>query len=156
MNNPIISLDSPEERETSINRMVSSLRFEAERAGEGSLDARSAAMLIELMPVFLRILDRERAIFVRNIKDRSRNDADAPLDEFLQMMTLPLVNMLGAALMTIVPISEKVGVERSHDMRLMLLRNAMENLFSGVVGYLNSAEDQLAAANGAGNGKLHS
>jgi hypothetical protein len=58
--------------------------------------------------------------------------------------------------MTIVPITESVGVERCHDMRLMLLRNVMENLFSGVVGYLNSAEDQLAAANGVGNGKLHS
>lgn len=156
MNNPIISLDTPEERETSISKMVSSLRFEAERAGEGSLDARSAAMLIALMPIFLRVLDSERTTFVRNVKDKTRNDADAPLDEFLQMMTLPLVNMLGAALMTIVPITESVGVERCHDMRLMLLRNVMENLFSGVVGYLNSAEDQLAAANGVGNGKLHS
>jgi hypothetical protein len=156
MNNPIISFDTPEERESSIKRMVSSLRFEIERAEEGSLDARSAAMLIELMPVFLRFLDRERTIFVRQAKDRTRNDIDTPLEDFLRMMTLPLVNMLGASLMTIVPIPESMGTERCQDMRLMLLRNVMDNLFSGVVGYLNSAEDQLAAADGVGDGKLHS
>ena len=61
--------------------------------------------------------------------------------------------MLGASLMTIVPSSRATAHHNQHDMRLMLLRNVMDNLFSGVVGYLNSAEDQL---NENRNGKLHS
>jgi hypothetical protein len=156
MNNPVICLDSPGERERSIRDMIDSIKSHLARAQEGSLEARSAAMLIELMPVFLRFLDSERVVFVRGIKDNKRNDRDAPLEDFLQMMTLPLVNMLGAALMTIVPTSPGLDAERKEDMRLMLLRNVMDNLFSGVVGYLNSAEDQLTPASGVENGKLHS
>ena len=154
MTSPVISLDSAEQREQSIKLMVSLMKFRLAEADEGSMDARSAEMLIELMPVFIRFLDRERRAFIEGIKHDDRADRDAPLEEFLQMMTLPLVNMLGAALMTIVPQNPGIEVERKGDMRLMLLRNVMENLFNGVVGYFSSAEDQTQEANG--DGKLHS
>jgi hypothetical protein len=155
MSTPVICFDTPEEREESIKNLVASLRFHVEAAEHGSPDQRSAAMLIELMPVFLRFLDRERMVFITAIKNDKRKDRDASLDEFLQMMTLPLVNMLGASILTVVPTAPGMEVERKQDMRLMLARNVMDNLFSGVVGYFNSAEDQLEK-NGVGNGKLHS
>lgn len=150
MMNPVIALDSPEAREASIKAMIADMRELIENAEHGSLDARSAAAMIEIMPPFLRFLDRERVCFIESIRDPSGSDH---LDEFLQMTTLPLVNMLGASLMTIVPSSRATAHHNQHDMRLMLLRNVMDNLFSGVVGYLNSAEDQL---NENRNGKLHS
>ena len=154
MTSPVISLDSAEQREQSIKLMVSLMKFRLAEADEGSMDARSAEMLIELMPVFIRFLDRERRAFIEGIKHDDREDKDAPLEEFLQMMTLPLVNMLGAALMTIVPQNPGIEVERKGDMRMMLLRNVMDNLFNGVVGYFSSAEDLTQEANG--DGKLHS
>ena len=155
MNNPIISLDTPEEREKSIKLMVSSLRFEAE-ADEGSLDARSAAMLIELMPVFIRFLDRERKAFFEGIKHDHRERQRRPAGGVLADDDAAAGQHAGRC-----PHDHRaaepgrVGVERKGDMRLMLLRNVMENLFNGVVGYFNCAEDQLAEANG-GHGKLHS
>ena len=92
-------------RETSIKSMIEDMRELIESAGRASLDGRSANAMIELMPPFLRFLDRER----RSSRKGIRRGDNELLDEFLQMVTLPLVNMTGRG---------------AHDHRAVFTRNA--------------------------------
>jgi hypothetical protein len=131
----LVCLDTPELRERTIAHMVAQMQSELATAEPGSVEARTTAMLVELMPVYIRCLDRERVVFERDVRARTGD----PVNELLEVTTQALVNMLAATLMTMVPCHHRPGpCESCTDVRMAMLRNVMENLFVGVASAVTS------------------
>jgi hypothetical protein len=134
MRDTLVCLDTPELREKTIGHMVEQLQGELAAAVAGSVEARSAAMLTDIMPVYIRALDRERRVFEKAI----HTDAEC-VNDMLLVTTQTLINMLGATLMTMVRCGHGGNpCETCVDIRMALLRNVMENLFVGVASAVTS------------------
>jgi hypothetical protein len=142
----LVCLDTPELREQTISHMLTHMRNELAAAPAGSVEARTVAMLLNVMPVYIRCLDRERRVFEKAVRTSS---ADA-VNDMLQVTTQALVNMLAATLMTMTPCQHPDRpCESCIDVRMALLRNVMENLFGAVASTITCPVESVR------NGKLH-
>ena len=64
---PVVTLDTTATREDGIGKMLETLRANMAKAPEGSMEARIAAILMDVLPGFFRALDRERIRFTRDL-----------------------------------------------------------------------------------------
>lgn len=116
----VIILDGKQPEQVSINELVSRLTADLAKSEEGSMEARMTTALIDMMPGFIRAFERERRLFNEGRKAR---DKDA-LDKQLQVLTLPIVNMLVSVVVTIFP-------KDAHS-RGALTAHIFDNLFRAV------------------------
>lgn len=131
MKSAVLCFNTPEEREAAIVEMLADLSQARDAFEGGSIDERGISLLMALMPEFVRGLDRERIMFFKECKSGS---AEETIDDHLMVMALPLVNMLGSIISTLVPGNGSVRqVER---IRLKMLNHVVGNIVSGVEGYL--------------------
>lgn len=139
MDDAVILLDTPELRERSIDNMVEELRAVVATVAEASVHARANLLLAEIMPVFIRGLDRERKVFMQEAK---AGEIEA-VDRMLSVMTQPLTNMVGATLVTLIPCRHlPEPCESCVDLRMGMMRNVLENLFQGTAAYVTCPVDQ--------------
>ena len=133
MRDPVVAFETDNERERSIDQMVEQLR--GMKPSDDPVSRRNGAILAEIIPPFVRALDRERKVFVREAL-AGQHDA---VDKLLTVMTVPLVTMMGATITTMVPCQHPhVPCESCVDVRMAMLRNLMENLYQAVVSYVSS------------------
>lgn len=123
------------EGEAGIARLVKSLKTDLKMQEAGSLDARMIAALLDIMPGFARALERERALY----NDRERASDKDVLDNHLQVLTLPVVNMIGSIILTLAP-------DNAH-LRSVLVAHIFDNVFRGV----NDKMHEDEAINGRGH-----
>lgn len=106
--------------EKDITRIVETLKITLSQQEEGSIDARMTSSLIDTMPGFARVLERERRLYNDG---KNAGDKDV-LDILLQVLTLPVVNMIGSIVMTLAP-------QNAH-LRGVLTQHIFDNVFRGV------------------------
>jgi hypothetical protein len=148
MKDAVLAFDTPEGREAAIAEMMANLTASRDRLEHGSIDERGVSLLMALMPAFVRGLDRERLLF---IEERKAGDGKAidDIDDHLMVMALPIVNMIGSVITTLIPGNGSLRtVER---VRLKMLNHLLCNIASGVEGYMTHP-DTL----GADHARLHS
>lgn len=134
-----VVLEDDETRELSINQMLLTLRADLQRSEQGSPDARTTAVMIEMMPPFVRALDRERMLYWKNIKAKGY-DKDA-LDEHLQVLIVPMVNMISSVLMTFAPTEARRPGPECMKVRNVLAQHIFDNMFRGVSFALETGGD---------------
>lgn len=146
MRDTLVCLDTPELREKTIGHMLAQFKAELKSARKGTVEARTYALLAEVMPHFIRALDRERTAFEAAI----RAAPDECVNDMLMVTTQLLINMLTATLMTMVRCSHAENpCETCMDVRMALLRNVLENLFTGTASCITMPVESEH------NGQLH-
>ena len=142
----VLTFDTPEEREAAITEMMTDLKAARDSFELGSIDERGISLLLDMMPAFVRGLDRERLLFIEETKT---GHADETIDDHLMVVALPIVNMLGSIVTTFIRGNGSLrSVER---IRLKMLNHLVCNIMSGVEGYMTHP-DTL----GADHARLHS
>jgi hypothetical protein len=152
---PIIELNTPESREATIEDMREHLRANLSAVPADGPEARAIALLIDVMPGFIRALDRERVQFVEEIRAAKRDgrEATGTLDEHLMVLALPIVNMLGSVVVTMVPHSNpKADAEMCERIRQKMFHHLIDNIVAGVEGYVTHASREVVQD----NARLHS
>lgn len=146
MRDTLVCLDTPELREKTIGHMLDQLKSELKSTPKGTVEARTFAVLAEVMPPFIRALDRERKVFETAV----RTEGSEAVNDMLMLITQVMINMLGATLMTMVRCTHPVApCEECIDVRMALLRNVIENLFGGTASAITSPVESVH------DGKLH-
>ena len=112
------------ESETTIAQMTKDLTAAMAAVQKGSLDYRFSAALLEMMPGFIKALDAERK---RCVQTREA------LSEHLQVMSLPIANMLASVAMTMFPCEDEVPCASCSKMRKALVLEMMENIGPAVL-----------------------
>ena len=134
----VVVLADEEAREASIDHMLTELQADLRRSPKGSLDARITAAMIEVLPPFVRTLDGERRLYWDGIKANGY-DKDA-LDEHLQVLIVPMVNMISSVLMTFAPTEARVPGPECLRVRNVLAQHIFDNMFRGVSFALEGGE----------------
>ena len=98
----VLAFDTPEGREAAIAEMLADLTASRDSLEHGSIDERGVSLLMELMPAFVRGLDRERLLFIEECKAGNGAGIDA-IDDHLMVIALPIVNMIGSVITTLLP-----------------------------------------------------
>jgi len=134
---PVVTLDTTATREDGIGKMLETLRANMAKAPEGSLEARIAAILMDVLPGFYRALDRERIGFTKDLLAEQAlgipASEGAALDTMLMVMVMPMINMLSATVITLVPCIHKSNYcKRCQDLRGAIFANMLENLNQNV------------------------
>lgn len=145
----VMTFDTPEVREHAIGKMLEVLRENMAKAPEDSIDARCAAILMDVLPGFYRALDRERMRFMAEVQRDSAlgvaaKDSKA-MDALLMVMTLPLINMVVSTVRTMVPSDDVWPSKRCRDLRTIILGNLLDNFRLNVYAMVNQ---QSVIANG--------
>lgn len=131
MKDPVVAFETAAERDRSLDQMVDELRV---MPAVDQVHRRNLAILAELIPPFVRALDRERKVFVREAR---AGQADA-LDNMLSVMLTPLVTMLGATITTMAPCRHKGSPCRACvETRCDMMRDLMVNFYQAVVSYIS-------------------
>ena len=144
----VLAFDTPEGREAAIAEMLADLTASRDGLEHGSIDERGVSLLMELMPAFVRGLDRERLLFIEECKAGNGAGIDA-IDDHLMVIALPIVNMIGSVITTFVRGNGSLrSVER---IRMKMLNHLLCNIASGAEGYMTHP-DTL----GADHARLHS
>jgi hypothetical protein len=137
-----VVLDAGEDREISVQKMIETLQTRVAELPADSADSRCAAILLDVMPGFVRALDRERSTFqaqVRGNREHGRKSTD-PLDTHMMVMTLPLVNMLGTTLMALVPcLHDEDPCQRCEELRVSMMQHVLMNIERGVRAYVTNS-----------------
>jgi hypothetical protein len=135
---PIVILDGSPESELSVTQMIDELRLKVATLPDDSLEARSSQALLDIMPGFIETLDRERKTFSKHVKveQAKRLKNGEALNRHLMVLTIPIVNMLGALLLTLVPCDHDKPCPHCEQIQGHLLNNLMTNIELGVRGYL--------------------
>ena len=134
---PVVTLDSHADREVSLGRMLETLRENAAKAPEGSLEARVANILMDVLPGFFRALDRERRLFgIELVAERAmgaNSREGRALDAILMVMAMPLINMLTSTVITLIPCPHESNYcKRCQDLRGVVFANLMDNINANV------------------------
>lgn len=128
----------------SVEQMIANLRKRIAGLPPNHTDARCAAILLDVMPGFIRSLAREQLAFTAQTRADLKNGLQASetgtLDDFLIVMTLPLVNMLGTVLTALVPCRHGDDpCQNCEELRVVMMDHVLINLERGVRAYVTNA-----------------
>jgi len=135
--------------EMSISRMLRRLKLDMNKYPANSTDARIARALIDMMPGFIRTLDRERALMVGA---ESRN-ADGELvcttdivEELMFVICTPVINMVSSVIMTLVPCHQDDVCPKCLRLRHSLRKHMFDNMWNAVGMQLSSSSSLVGKA----------
>lgn len=118
--------------EMSVQEMLDRLRRDIDSKNPWSVRSRSAAILLDVMPGFIRALTRENTLFQHQVAERhcaSPGNETHILDAHLMVMALPIINMLASTIVGLVP-NRNDG--RGLEIRRIMINNLLENIRSEV------------------------
>ena len=131
MPDPVVTFNGVDE--ISLDEMIAKLTHDVKTLAFDSIRARSAGALIDVMPGFVKMLSRERALFEHQVRERHRigygGQQPHILDAHLMVMALPIINMLVSTIVALVPRQDD---PRCVEIRTILLENMLENIRSEV------------------------
>ena len=152
---PVVEYATPDKLEGAIADMLERLKGEIALAVKGGHEDRAMQLLAQLMPPFIRALESERATFVSQVRAAAKQHTKTLsfMDEHLMVMMLPVVNMIGCVIVTLVPETPTVTAEDRDRVRQKMFAHIVDNIIAGVTGYVVGAGGSALTVDGKKEGK---